>query len=132
MILGQDMFHVIQSLEYFETGGKGTPIAVRNPLGWVLSGPLPSTSRLFSTCFKAGTQIESDFNLADQVRSWYDIESNGAYKQVDPRSAPGARGHKLLEDTTYHDGCRYQVGMLWADNKCSLPKNYFSVKLNSR
>ena len=105
MIRGQDMFLVIRPLEYFETDRKGTPIAVQIPLGWVSSGPLPSTSGLFSTCFKAVTQIEIDFNLAKKIRSWYDMESFGAYKQVDPRSASDARGRKILEVTTYHDGC---------------------------
>ena len=48
-------------------------------------------------------------------------------KQIDTRSAADARASKILQETTYHDGCRYQVGMLWADDKCSLPNNYFSA-----
>ena len=55
MILGQDVFHFIRPLEYFDSDRKNTPVAVRLSLGWVLSGPLPSTSGLFSTCFKAVT-----------------------------------------------------------------------------
>ena len=120
MILGQDVFHAIRPLEYFETDQKDTPIAVRLPLGWVLSGPLPSTSGLFSICFKSVTESEEDSKLADQLRSWYDIESYGAYKKVDPRSAADARALKILDETTYHDGCRYQVGMLWAEEENSL------------
>ena len=67
MILGQDVFHAIRPLEYFDTDRKDTPIAVRLPLGWVLSGPLPSTSGLFSTCFKAVSRSEEDAKLADQL-----------------------------------------------------------------
>ena len=63
IILGQDVFYVIRPLENFETDRKGTPIAVRLPLGWVLSEPLPSTSESFSTCVKARTQIVSDFKF---------------------------------------------------------------------
>ena len=40
------------------------------------------------------------------------MESFGAYKPVDPRSASDASGQRILEDTTYHDGFRDQVGML--------------------
>ena len=127
MILGQDVFHSIRPLEYFESDRKSSPIAVRIPLGWVLSGPLPSTSGLVSTCFKAVIQSESDSQLADQLRSWYEMESFAAKKQVDPRSAADARASKILQDTTYQDGCRYQVGMLWADDDSSLPNNYFSA-----
>ena len=53
MILGQDVFHSIRPLEYFDSDRKDAPVAVRLPLGWVLSGPLPSSSGLYSTCFKA-------------------------------------------------------------------------------
>ena len=62
------------------------------------------------------------------------MEPFGAYKQVNPRSASNARGQKILEVTTNHHGCRYQVGMLWTDERSSCPNNYFSasVQLNSR
>ena len=128
MILGQEVFHSIRPLEYFESDRKDTPIAVRIPLGWVLCGPLPSTSGLVSTCFKTVvTRNESDSKLADHLRSWNELESFAAMKQVDLRTASDARASKILQETTYHDGCRYQVGMLWADGESSLPKNYFSA-----
>ena len=63
MILGQDVFHCIRPLEYFETDRTNTPIAVRLPLGWVLSGSLPSNSGLISTCFKAVTQKGNRFKV---------------------------------------------------------------------
>ena len=50
MILGQDVFQFIRPLEYFESDSKNAPVTVRLPLGWVLSGPLSSTSGLFPTC----------------------------------------------------------------------------------
>ena len=123
MILGQEEVHIFRTLECFETDRKSTPIAVRLPLGWISSGPLSSTSGFFSTCSKAVTQNESDFTLAGQIRSWYGTESFGAYKQVDPCSASDGRAEKMSEDTTYHDGCRYLVGILWADDRSTLPKN---------
>ena len=127
MILGKDVSHAIRPLEYFESDRPNTPIAVRLPLGWVLSGSLPSTTGLFLDCFKAVTSSENDSILADQLRSWYDMESFGAYKQVDSRSAADAQAMKILEETTFNDGCRYQVGMLWADDESTFPNNYFSA-----
>ena len=56
--------------------------------------------------------MEQDFELANQVKSWYDMESYGALKQVDPRSSSDARAHEILENTTVHNGKRYNVGML--------------------
>ena len=122
MILGQDVFQFIRPLEYFESDSKNAPVAVRLSLGWVLSGPLPSTSGLFSTCFKAVTSNkDADSELGDQLRSWYEMESYGAFKQVDPHSAADARAEKILDRMTYHDGLRYQVGMVWAEDESSLP-----------
>ena len=128
MILGQDVFHSIRPLEYFDSDRKNASVAVRIPLGLVLSGPLPSSSGLYSTCFKAvASNKELDSELADQLQSWYDIESYGAYKQVDSRSAADARAFEILEETTYHDSNRYHVGMLWTKADSSLPNNYFSA-----
>ena len=125
MILGQDVYHAIRPLEYFAADEKCSPFAVRLPIGWVLSGPLPPSSGLVSTCFKAN--MEQDFELASQVKSWYDMESYGALKQVDPRSTSDARAHVILENTTVHNGKRYNVGMLWAEDNIDLPNNYFSA-----
>ena len=46
MILGQDVYHAIRPLEYFSADEKCSPFAVRLPIGWVLSGPLLSSSSL--------------------------------------------------------------------------------------
>ena len=124
MIPGQDVYHAIRPLEYFSDDEKRSPVAVRLPIGWVLSGPLPSSSCLTSTCFKKN--IEHDNELASQVKSWNDIESFGANKQVDSRSDADAKAHKIIENTTVHNGLRYDVGMLWAADNTKLPNNYFS------
>ena len=71
--------------------------------------------------------MEQDFELASQVKSWYDMESYGALKQVDPRSAADARALDILESTTVHIGKRYDVGMPWAEDNIELPNNYFSA-----
>ena len=54
------------------------------------------------------------------------MESYGAYKQVDPRSPADARAQEILEITIFHNGQRYDVGMLWADDNIQLSNNYFS------
>ena len=62
MILGQDVYNAIRPLEYFAADEKCSPFAVRLPKGWILSRPLPSSSSLVSTCFKAN--VEQDYDLA--------------------------------------------------------------------
>ena len=61
------------------------------------------------------------------------MESYGAYRQVDSRSAADARAQEILETTTIHNGQSYDVGKLWADDNIQLLNNYFSslVQLKS-
>ena len=125
MILGRDVYHAIRPIEYFESDSKCAPVAVRLPIGWVLSGPLPATSSFISSCFKIVTEPETD--LAEQLKSWYDMESYGAVKEVDPRSSSDRRAVEILEKTFFNDGKRYQVGMLWSKDDLHLPNNYYSA-----
>ena len=71
--------------------------------------------------------MEQDFELDSQVNSWYDMESNGALKQVHPQSAADERALDFLESTTVHIGKQYDVGMLWVEDKIKLPISYFSA-----
>ena len=123
IISGQDAFRAIRPIEYFESEDRNAPVAVRLSISWVLSEPVPSTSAMVSTCFRANTE---DFLLADQVRSWYETESFGTYIQVDTRSKADQRAVSILESTTNHDGTRYVVGMLWTDDSVKLLDNYYS------
>ena len=59
MILGQDVYQAIRALENLSADEKRSPVAVRLPIGWVLSGPLPSSSCLTSTCFKVNIVSKS-------------------------------------------------------------------------
>ena len=125
MILVQNVYYAIRSLEYFAADERCSSFAVRLPIVLVLSGPLPPRSGVVSTCFKAN--MEQDFELASQVKSWYDMESYGALKQVDPRATADARALNILENTTVHNGKRYDIGMLRAEDNTELPNNYFSA-----
>ena len=69
MTLGHDVYHAIRPLEYFSADEKCSPFVVSLPISWVSSGPLPSSSSLVSTCFKAN--VEQDYELACQVKSCY-------------------------------------------------------------
>ena len=119
------MYNAIRPIEYFESESKCAPVAVRLPIGWVLSGSLSSSSNFVSSCFKAITEPEKD--LVEQLRTWYELESYGSMKEVDPRSSADRRAVEILANTTTHDGQRYQVGLLCAIDDLDLPNNYYSA-----
>ena len=86
MIIGQDFYHAIRPVEYL-------------PIGWVLSGPLPPSFKSNSSCFKC---VVEDMSLADQIKTWYELESYGAFKQADARSAADKRAFcTMLRGTSY-------------------------------
>ena len=102
---------------------KNSPCSVRLPIGWVISGPLPPSVNSTSSCFKC---VVEDSSLTDQIKSWYQLESYGAFKQVDARSAADKHALSILNSETVHNGERYIVPMLWIDSNVSLPNNYYS------
>ena len=53
------------------------------------------------------------------------MESYGAFKQVDARSAADEHVLSTLNSETIHNGEKYIVPMLWIDSQVSLPKNYY-------
>ena len=81
---------------------------------------MPTFTGFLSTCL-------NDTELACHIKRWYEIESYGAYKQVNSRSAEDKRAAKILDSSTVHDGSRYAVGMLWAEKSNMLPDNYYSA-----
>ena len=65
-------------------------------------------------------------SLADQIKTWYELESYGAFKQIAARSDADKRASSVLKNDTFLDGERHIVPMLWNNNENTLPNNYFS------
>ena len=80
---------------------------MRTPLGWVLSGPLPSRLSGGASMFKDNAVDDQD--LAVHLRTWWDLETYSAVRSVDPRAKGDRSAQEILESTTVHDGFRYVV-----------------------
>ena len=76
LIIVQDSFHAIRPEEYFrsEADPDTSRVAVRLPMGWVLSGPMPKSTGFLSTFFRFNT---ADTDLAGQIKRGYEIEHAG-------------------------------------------------------
>ena len=123
VILGQDAYHLIRHLEY-KSGGRDEPWAVKTSLGWTVSGALPKkeTKCMAASC---NFSVSSD-PLADQMKKWWDMETYASVCNLSGRSKEEKRVQAILEKTTKHNGERYEVGLLWADDNPSQPNNYYS------
>ena len=82
IIIGQDYYHAVRPIESILGDDKNSPCSVRLPIGWIISGALPPSVVSTSSCFKC---VVEDSSLTDQIKSWYELESYGAFKQVDSR-----------------------------------------------
>ena len=124
VILGQDAYHLIRPLEY-KSGEKSQPWAVKTALGWTVSGALPKkeTSHLSVSC---NLSVASD-PLSDQMKKWWDMETYSSVCNVTGKSKEEKRALSILEKTTKHNGERYEVGLLWAEDEPNFPNNYFSA-----
>ena len=52
---------------------------------------------------------------------------HGTYKPGDPCSTADKQTGCILVDETGHDGLRYHVAMLWADDRSNFLNSYFST-----
>ena len=89
LIFGQDSFHAIRHEECFksEADPNTSPVAVRLPIGWVLSGLMPTSTGFLSSCFKCNTD---DTELACQIKRWYEI----VIRSLQTCRLPFSRGQK--------------------------------------
>ena len=100
MILGQDMF-VYPPIGVFRNRPKKT-LQWLSVYRWVGYGVVYYPRlQMFSRYASRLLPKETDSKLVDQTRSWFDIESYGAYKQMDPRSAADMRAVKIHHETTF-------------------------------
>ena len=126
VILGTDCFSLTRPLEY-ERGQPGEPWAVRCSLGWAVSGPLPKKIVSSLTSCHSSVYQSADFDLNEQIKTWWDNENYGSRVKADGRSRSDVKALETLEKTTRCENDRYTVGMLWNSPRSSLPNNYRSA-----
>ena len=124
VILGKDCFHLHRAIDYRKCGN-AKPWAVRTKLGWMLSGPLHQqvTGKLATESLVAAEMGP----LADQVKSWWSMESYASICSVSGRSKEDDKALEMLKATTKFDGERYEVGLFWKNAKPHLSNNYSSA-----
>ena len=95
---------------------------MKTKLGWILCGRLPHQEAVQITA-SCSLAYEDDA-LAEQIKTWWDIESYASRCDVSGRSKEDEKALEMLERTTKFDGERYEVGLLWKRNDPFLPNNY--------
>ena len=93
------------------------------------NGPLAETcqkkesSNISVSC---NLSVASD-PLANQMKKWWGMVTYASVCDVSGRSKEEKRALPILERTTKHNGERYEVGLMWADDNPDLPNNFYSA-----
>ena len=100
VILGQDCYHLHRATENRKCGNS-KPWAVRTKLGWMLSGPLcQQETAKFATENLVAAEVDI---LADQVKTWWSMESYASNCSVSGRSKEDNKALEMLKTTTKFD-----------------------------
>ena len=108
VILGTDCFSLTRLLEY-QRGQPGEPWAVRRSLGWTVSGPLPKKILSSLPSCHSSVHQSADFDLNEQIKTWWVNESYGSRVKVNGRSRSDVKALETLEKTTRCENDRYTV-----------------------
>ena len=120
IILGQDAYHLIRLLEC-ALGDRNEPWAVKTSMVWAVSGALPKTEINWMAAL-CNLFVTSD-TLADEMKRWGDKETYASVCDASRRSKKETIAQTNLENTTRHNGERYEKGHFWANNFPDLPNN---------
>ena len=71
--------------------------------------------------------VSEDDALAEQIKTWWDIESYAYRCDVSGRSKEDEKALQMLEQTTKIDGERYEVGLLWKRSDSFLLNDHSSA-----
>ena len=95
------------------------PTAVYSKLGWLLSGPLSSSSRALVThvltaCAKT---YQEKKGLEAQLKEFWELEAIGIKENDDTL-------YDQFKENVEFNGDRYEVALPWRDHVFSIPNNY--------
>ena len=124
VVFGQDAYSLIRPLEY-KRCGNNSPWALKVPLGWTLSGPLPNSERTELSFLSSDSQENQE--LTEIVRKWWEMESYGTTVLINSRTFEDKKSFEILKKTTLKLPERFQVQMLFTGKEQKLDCNFSSA-----
>lgn len=134
MLIGQDNYHVLYPIEV-QLGNKHEPSATLTPLGWCLHGNVRVTQRVQQTASRHSATFEHAAlamtthesceldRLHDEVKRYFSLDAMGVSgtRRVNVDDAHAVS--QLEQSAQLVDG-RWQVGLPWKEESCTMPDSY--------
>lgn len=130
LLIGQDNWELIVS-RGTRKGRKNQPVASLTYLGWVLHGSDSGANKPvnFLTCAHISTRED---DLDKLIREHFSVESLGVQPRRPSTDAEGKAIEILKKTTRRLDNGRFEVGLLWKNEKETMPENYKSAECRLR
>ena len=123
LLLGSDVPELIVPLET-RHGPKGSPVGVRTGIGWTVTGRLRGHIQECESVCKVHVATP-DEELNETVKTWWRTENFGCRNDNDTqRSVEDERVMKFLDENTRKVDGRYEVPLIWRNDKVELPDNF--------
>ena len=132
-LLGVNTFAFTYPVDVIQ-GSKKRPFGVKTKLGWTLAGEYvlspktmnankpPRQPFIYHVCRR---DIEEE-PLDELVQRFWKIEAEGILPEQNEDSSLDQLAVQTMENSTFHNGERYQIGLPWKPVK-KLQNNYFSA-----
>ena len=128
IILSLSHAYLTVPLEAPLVSSKGGPIAMKTRLGWVIYGPMHSTSISKPRVLHLSVRDQQDPNLENMnnmMKSYFEIETFGVKLDAKKVLAKNdERALQILDDTTRRSGERFECGLLWKENLTAFPDSF--------
>ena len=124
MLIGADIPDAFHQLD-IKSGGKGECIAIKTPFGWEVFGSKGVCKSKFNQISVNCLLISSEEDLNNTLRSFWKMDSE-IIKVSDEEGLSQDDKNCLacLESMTVYKEGKYEVPMLWQEDKGSFPNNH--------
>jgi hypothetical protein len=125
-LLGLDAASLMALLEV-RPGKHGQPCAELTPLGWVISGPVPTTTKPMKRILRVHV-VDGEEDANHQLRKLWEIDSFGVRVEATTSyTRSEQRAVDIMNETCRRVESGYELGLLWKADRPPLPNNFKSA-----
>ena len=126
VLLGLDAASLMVPLEV-KSGKHGQPCAELTPLGWVISGPVPTTTKPVKRILRVHV-VDGEEDANHQLRKLWEIDSFGVRAEATTSyTRSEQRAVDIMNETCRRVESGYELGLLWKADRPPLPNNFKSA-----
>ena len=126
VLLGLDAASLMAPLEV-RPGKHGQPCAELTPLGWVISGPVPTTTKPMKRILRVHV-VDGEEDANHHLRKLWEIDSFGVRVEATTSyTRSEQRAVDIMNETCRRVESGYELGLLWKADRPPLPNNFKSA-----